>query len=200
MGPTPPPGPYRSIAPAPPFRVAFGNPGRARLRILSGLALLAVSAIAILGWILRGGHVVGSVVMPALVGATLVARARWGTIEVSRERGVLSVAWRASVRQTLHELQLGDVESIDILPGSFRLQNPGYDLCLTLRDDRRVVLLRGTTEAELEPDRVAIANFLRAHGLPRRAADVGPESRVRIEQSPPAEEAEGESEERAMRR
>ena len=63
--------------------------------------------------------------MPALVGAAIIARARWGTIALSRERGLLTVEWRASLRRRRHEVTLGDVESIEIVPASFRLQNPG---------------------------------------------------------------------------
>ena len=53
MGLTLPPGPYRSPAPAGSQRVAFGDSGRARLRVLSGLALVAVSALILLVWAVR---------------------------------------------------------------------------------------------------------------------------------------------------
>lgn len=189
MGLDLPPGPYRSPALAGSQRVAFGDPGRARLRVLSGLALVAVSALLLAVWAVRGIHISGSVVMPALVGAALIARARWGTIALSRERGLLLVEWRASLRRRRHEVALDEVESIEVVPASFRRQNPGYDLCLTLRGDRRVALLRAATVPQLDRDCAAIAAFLREHRLGRREADPPVESRLRVE--PPALADEG---------
>jgi hypothetical protein len=150
---------------------------------------MAVSALVLVVWAVRGGRISGSVLMPALVGAALIARARWGTLTLSRERGLLTVEWRASLRRTRHEVALDEVESIEVVPASFRLQNPGYDLCLTLRGDRRVELLRAATVPQLERDRAAIAAFLREHRLGPRKADPAVESRLRVE--PPALADEG---------
>src|ERR1700733_479003 len=86
--------PYRQPSERARPKLAFGNPRRAAWSILGGLLLVTFTLSVLgLGWV-TGGRVVGSVAWPAVFGVMLLLRARWGTMELWRDRGVLRVARR----------------------------------------------------------------------------------------------------------
>jgi hypothetical protein len=184
--------PYRSPPPER-ARVDFGDPRRAVRSMVLGFALIALSAAIIAAWARWGGRIHSSVLLPAVFGVVLLMRATWGTVELQRDRGVLSVARRGLVRRGRDDLPLAEVETIEIVPTSFRDEKPDYVLNLTLAGGRKVRLLRATTMAALEPDHEAIAAFLVEHGLLWGGRTRGPTARVSAApapQEPGAEDVE----------
>jgi hypothetical protein len=108
----------------------------------------------------------------------MVLGARWGELALVHERRALSVATRG-VFARRREVPLGELQSVEVVPSSFRDQSPTYDLNLVLTGDR-VVRLRGAgSPGALEKDRAAIADFLREHQLLWGAGDRSSE-RVRV--------------------
>jgi hypothetical protein len=162
--------PYRSLARVEPPRVYFGRRRRALWLFAFGLALILASTAAVVAGVLavmRGAlfHFHGTLLIPAILGLGLVLRARWGSLDLVRERGVLVVtrSWLGIRRR--RELPLGEIATIEIAPSSFREKDPAFDLNLVSGDGARVRLLRAPKEAALEEDRAAIADFFREHGL-----------------------------------
>jgi hypothetical protein len=157
--------PYRSSTDSKRPRVQFGDPRRGVLAILTGLALVAASVGVVVAWAHFGGRIFGSVLLPGLLGIFLLVRARWGTIELSREQRLLLVQRGGVCLRRRNQIPLRDVRTVEIVPISTLSKEPDYGLNLVLRDERRVRLRRAGSEPGLEKDRAAIADFFRAHGL-----------------------------------
>lgn len=157
--------PYRSLADLPRPRLSFGDARRGPWMIVGGLALVAVSVAVLVMWLTSRGRLNGSVAMPAMFGAWMIQRARWGAMELRRDRDALAITLHRLGPTSRQDIPLGDVQSVEIVPLSYRQRQPDYALNLTLTSGRKVMLRRARTEAELERDRQAIAAFLVEHGL-----------------------------------
>jgi hypothetical protein len=155
--------PYRT-APRLRPRLDFGDSGRATRRMATGVAFIALTIAIVAAWAHGGGGIHGSVLLPGFVGLTLIVHARWGAIELDRNRGVLAIT-RRGLWQRRIEVKLRDLQSVEVVPTSFRETDPDYILNLTVADGRAIPLLRAAKMASLEPDRAAIAAFLVEHGL-----------------------------------
>jgi hypothetical protein len=151
------------------------------LAIFAGLALIAASVGAVVAWTRWGGRIFGSVLVPALFGISLLVRARWGTIELSREQHLLLVEKGGVWPRRRDKVALRDLKSVETVPDSFRAKDPDYELNLVLADERRLHLRRAGSEAALERDRAAIADFLREHQLLWGGGDPQPEPTIRTE-------------------
>jgi hypothetical protein len=157
--------PYRTAAEMPRPRLAFGDPQKGRWSIVGGLLLVALTVAVVLLWSSSGGRMNGSVALPAIFGTLMILRARWGTMELRRDRDALAVTRRALWPTRYEEVPLAHVQTVEIVPVSWRQRKPDFALNLRLSGDRTVTLMRAQTMAALEPDRQAIAAFLVEHGL-----------------------------------
>jgi hypothetical protein len=183
--------PYRTPAVLPRPRLSFGDPRRGPWAIVGGLALIAVTIAMLLLWSSSGGRFNGSIALPAIFGALMILRARWGAMELQRDRDVLAITRQGLGPTKRQDVPLSDVQSVEIVPLSYHRRNPDHALNLTLTEGRKVMLLRARTMASLEPDRQAIAAFLVEHRL--LWGGKTPEPKVRVEE----EEVAGEGAEQA---
>jgi hypothetical protein len=156
--------PYRSALHVRP-RLDFGDPARARRGIAAGIALIFLTIAIVAAWARGGGGIHGSVLLPGFLGLVLIVRARWGAIELDRGRRVLAIVRRGLWPQRRIQVRLGDVQSVEVVPTSFRQADPDYVLNLTVAGGRAIRLLRAARMESLEADRAAIAAFLVEHRL-----------------------------------
>ena len=125
----------------------------------------------------------------------LLLRARWGTMELWRDRGVLRVARRGPWPWKGQEVPLPEVQTVEVVPGSLRQRKPDYMLSLVLSGDRRILLLRGATmEDASSKDRMAIAAFLEENRLLWGGRVEEPAARVRVAGVPGENDAVAEDE------
>jgi hypothetical protein len=142
--------------------------------------LLAMSAAIVVGWMLCGGGIHGSVFTPAILGMLLIARAKWGDLLFLRDRRVLSVVRRGLWRRRV-DVPLSDLQTVQVDVSSFRQEESTYDLHLVLSGDRRLLLRRAASADALEGDRSRIADFLRQHDLLWGGGDPARASAARAE-------------------
>lgn len=181
--------PYRQAPARARPKLAYGNPRKAAWSILGGLGLVVLTLGFIGLSLLTRGHFFGSVTYPAFFGVLLLVRARWGTMELWRDRGVLRIARRGLWPWKGQEVPLPEVQTVEVVPSSMRERKPDFVLNLVMAGDRRIPLLRGGTMEALEGDRSAIAAFLEDNGLLWGGRVEEPKERVRV-----AEEGEGVAE------
>jgi hypothetical protein len=172
--------PYRQASERARPKLAFGNPRRAAWSILGGLLLVAFTLTFLgLSWF-TGGRFVGSGSWPAFFGVMLLLRARWGTMELQRDRGVLKVARRGPWPWRPQEVPLPEVQTVEVAANTLRQRRPDFLLWLVLSGDRKIPLLRGPTMEALESDRQAIAAFLEDNRLLWGGRVEEPAERVRV--------------------
>lgn len=75
--------PYRTLADLPRPRLSFGDPCRGPWAIVGGLALIAVTLAMFLLASWSGGHFNGSIALPAIFGALMILRTRWGAMKLA---------------------------------------------------------------------------------------------------------------------
>jgi hypothetical protein len=174
--------PYREAPEAVRPKLAFGQPRRAAWSIVGGLLLLALT-LGILGaGFFSRVHVYGSVFWPGAFGLFLLMRARWGSMELWRDRGVLSIVRRGLWPWKRQEVPIAEVQTVEVVASSMRQKKADYVLNLVMAGDRTLPLLRGATMEALEADRSAIAAFLVDNRLlwGGRIEEPGESARVRV--------------------
>jgi hypothetical protein len=181
---------YRSLPAEPNPRVFFGNRTRAILQAIAGVCLVLATAAVVAAWARWGGGINGSVFLPAFAGLALVARARWGGVELDRARRTLLVTtfWLGLTKR--HEIPLSEIGGIQVRAASMRKKDPSFDLLLVRTDERTIRLRRAGTAGALEADRVVLDDFFRDHDLHWGGAEARAAVRVADPAAPPPGEQE----------
>lgn len=137
-------------------------------------ALIAVSIGTVVAWLHFGGRISGSVLVPGIIGAVLLARPRLGSLEYARDTRELVIVRRTLVTHRTLRVPADDITGVTVEAASWKEKNPQYELRLMLKHDKHVLLSRGNTPESLESARVRAADFLLSHGLVH-------EDRVRVD-------------------
>ena len=157
--------------------MSFGNE---RLRVLLGvvgLLLVALSAGLIVAWTVYGGGIRGSVLLPALVGVSLLASIRSGSMELGDDQ-VLRVMLRRFLLTRRVDVPIAELIGVTVTPISANPSEPEYELRLLLTQGRSASLLRATRAESLERARSIVGAFVLEHDLLQ--GEVAP-PRVRVE-------------------
>jgi hypothetical protein len=157
-------------------RVAYGRRRRSVLALLLGIALVAA---ALGGFYLlfdrtsearSGSSILVTarmallLLLPLGLGVSLSMGPTGGFVEIAQDGLVLTVRrvrpwpWRTTV-------QARELAAVDVSLIASGDKGATYELRLFLRDGRKLALIQAASDGELEADRVAVADFVRARGL-----------------------------------
>lgn len=155
--------PYRSAEAAGPGPcVTFGNRRRAQILTAVGLTLVIASIALVVAWLVSGGGIRGSVLLPAIVGGSLLlTRTSWGSLRMSSECRDLLVTVSRFGALTRTTVTLGEIHGLNIEPVKM---SSDHVLQLTLTGGRCVRLMRAASPASLESWRMVVGAFLLDQG------------------------------------
>lgn len=162
-----------TMASMPPYRsaeaaglgpsVTFGNRRRTQIVTAVGFALVIASIALVVAWLVSGGGIRGSVLLPAIAGGSLLlTRTSWGSLRMSSERRDLLVTVSRFGALTRTRVTLEEILGLNIEPVKM---SSDHVLQLTLTGGRCVRLMRAASPAALESWRMVVGAFLLDQGL-----------------------------------
>lgn len=172
-----------------PYRIHTGHDERRivrigddRHRVLStivSLLLVGLTLASILGWLLFGGRVHGSILIPAIVGLGLLFRRRATSIEYVRDRHELHVEHRSIVGRRRARVPVGDITGLTLMSVTHG-PSEEFELRLLMRGGRSLRLMGPSQAARIDPARAAVSSFLLEQGLLQGGLEAGPTARIRL--------------------
>lgn len=141
--------------------VSFGAERKRGLMIGVAALLIVISIGTVIAWRQSGkGGMNGSVLIPAVVGITLLLRRTGGSIEYEAGQAEVVITRRSTMQAKVTRLAKSDIKALTVAPAK-NVQQLRFDLV----DGKHFVLLENPNERALEEDRKAVSDFVVANKL-----------------------------------